>query len=121
MPLLRRLATLLCSLFLVQLTLLDGYRSCAPPARPQEHASAEMMAAMHGSRALAAVSTKSDGCDIAHVMRACSMMPACVTTPAVPPSGIASVALRPAALALPEPVAIHSHPVAGPDAPPPRG
>ena len=121
MPRLRRLTAVLCSLLLVQLTLLDGYRSCAPHARPQEHGSAEMTAVMHGSRALAAAAASTDGCDTEHLPSACSAMSACVSTLGLPTSGVAGEALLPAPMTLPEPVAIHSQPLAAPDAPPPRG
>jgi hypothetical protein len=121
MPPLRRLVALVCSLFLMLLTLRDGYDSCASHARPQKHARAAATHVMHVSRASTAAPTTSDGCDAEHLPSACSAMPACALTLTVPTSAIASAALRAASPTPREPIAIHSQPLAGPDAPPPRG
>jgi hypothetical protein len=108
-------------MFLMLLTLRDGYDSCASHARPQKHVRAAATHVMHVSRASTAAPTTSDGCDAEHLPSACSAMPACALTLTVPTSAVASVAQRAASPKLREPIAIHSQPLAGPDAPPPRG
>ena len=116
---LRRLSALLLGLLFLQLTLLGGGSSC------RAHGSAGTGASM-GAMPMAnaqhdGAPASHDGCGAERVASECGSMPSCATVLATPATVVALVQNASPTRALPEPVSIHSQPVAGPDVPPPRG
>jgi hypothetical protein len=121
MPLLRRITSVLCALLLVQLTLLEGYESCAAHVAPQEHARVAAMQVTQTAHTDASEPVRDDACNTEQMPSACRSMPSCANVLTLPVTAVAGTTSRLAHATLPEPAAIHSRPSAAPAAPPPRG
>ena len=121
MPTLRRLAALLSSLLLLQLTLLGADWRCGSPVGSADRAHGTATVASHAAHDASSTRAPSDACDVERALGACATMTSCATTISVPASIAVAVALVPSSDALAEPESIHSQPTAGPDVPPPRG
>ena len=117
---LRRLTALLSGLLLLQLALLGGRPSCASHAAGS-HASTMAMQGAHGAHDAALAAVPTDACGTERAADRCASMPSCARAIGMPPGIVTRVALVPVTSARLEPAALHSHPAAAPDAPPPRG
>ena len=118
MPPIRRIAALVSSLLLLQLTLVEAGGVCG--SRSQRNGSMGSMAADQPSHAPSS-SSSGDDCAVRHPPGACLSMPSCASAVVPPPAVAMRIALASAAGALPEPNAMASHATVGPDVPPPRG
>ena len=118
---LRRLTALLSGLLLLQLALLGGRPSCASHAAAQTNASTMAMHGAHGAPDASLAAVQTDACGTERAADRCTSMPSCATTIGMPSGIVTRVALVPVTSARLEPAALHSHPAAAPDAPPPRG
>ena len=122
MPFLRRLTAVFCVLLLAQLTLLQGYGSCASHPGPQQHARVAAMQMMQAAHVAAPRPAHDGACQTEQMPSACGSMPSCASVLSLAVTAATGIAPRPLASAsLPEPAAAHSRPSAAPDAPPPRG
>jgi len=117
----RRLTALLSGLLLLQLALLGGRPSCATHAAATTHASAMAMQGAHGAHEASLVAASTDACGTERAADRCTSMPSCARTIGMPSGIVMRVALVAVTSARLEPAALHSHPAAAPDAPPPRG
>ena len=117
MPPIRRIAALVSSLLLLQLTLVEGGGVCG--SRSQRDGSMGTMAADHPSHAPS--SSSGDDCALRHPPGTCLSMQSCASAVLPPPAVATRIAFASAAGTLPEPNAMASHAAVGPDVPPPRG
>jgi hypothetical protein len=115
MSLIRRCVTFVTCLLLFQLTALGGQAAC--DAHDRDDATRhEQHDPTH-----APAPAPSDDCDDAGMGASCASMPVCSVTLDAPERVVTNVTVPSPLALLPEPVSSHSHPVAGPDVPPPRG
>lgn len=118
MSIIRRCAAVATCLLLLQLTMLGSQVACDAHERDDSTSLAR-----HG-RSHSAAPASNDDCGApgtTGATSACASMPACAVTLGVPAHAITSVTLLSPLALLPDPVSTHSHTVAGPDVPPPRG
>jgi len=115
MSLIRRCVTFVTCLLLFQLTALGSQVAC--DAHDRDDATRH---AQH-DRSHAPAPAPSDDCDDAGMGPSCASMPVCSATLIVPERVVTNETVRSPLALLPEPVSSHSHQLAGPDVPPPRG
>jgi hypothetical protein len=115
MSIIRRYAALVTCLMLLQLTMLERQVAC------DTHGGNESTGLARHARTHSPAPALGDDCGEPDTTGACASMPACAVTLGVPAHAGTSVTLLSPLASLPEPVSTHSHIVAGPDVPPPRG
>lgn len=118
MPLIRRIAALVSSLLLLQLTLVESDGMCGTGAGRDEPMGA--MAAGHPSHAPSPPSS-GDDCLVRHPPGACVSMPSCASAVVSPPAAALPVAFASSSGVPSETNVMPSPAAAGPDVPPPRG
>jgi hypothetical protein len=114
MSLIRRCVTFVTCLLLFQLTALGSQAACDAHDR-DDTTRHEQHDPTH------APASAPSNCDDAGMSASCASMPVCSVTLDAPERVVTNVALPSRLAPLPELVSTHSHPVAGPDVPPPRG